>query len=311
MINPLKKGDKITVVSPSATIKDNPETPELIKKGTEILEKMGLTIENAKHWDGKNRYKSGTAEERAADINDAFQNPEIKAIFSTQGGNNSNEILHLLDWDLIKNNPKPFFGSSDITVLLNSMYTRIQNVSYHGIDLMWGLGKNASDYTAQHLEKFLFEGKLEYDKHHDYPAWKNIRNGKAEGVCIGGCIPSFCLLLGTENDPIASISEPFVLIIESIGQTFSTIESNLAQIFQQPNFKKYCAGIIIGYFFLCKEDIPENNINVSDIILEYTKEYEFPVIEIKELGHATENLIFPIGRKIKVVSNDKEISIST
>ena len=127
---------------------------------------------------------------------------------------------------------------------------------------------------------------------------------------MGGCLPSFCLLLGTNSDPIRVTSEPFILIMEDIGESFARIESYIAQIVQQPNFKKYCKGIIVGYFFMCKEEIQENNRSVGDIVLEYTKEYDFPIIEVKELGHAVENMIFPIGGNITVEASRAKITIS-
>jgi muramoyltetrapeptide carboxypeptidase LdcA involved in peptidoglycan recycling len=195
-------------------------------------------------------------------------------------------------------------------VLLNAIYAHTRQVSYHGIDLIWGLGKNAGEYTINHLKDFLFNGSLNYSNHKDYPKWKVIKSGKATGVCLGGCLPSFCLLLGTDGDPIKVISEPFILIVESIGESSSRIESYIAQIFQQPNFKKYCSGIIVGHFFMCGEQIPENNRGVSDIVLDYGKKYNFPVIEIMELGHAVENMIFPIGGQLSFDANNALVTIT-
>lgn len=306
----LSKGDKVAIISPSATIKDNPEAEMLCKNGEKILTDLGLQVVYGKNSSGKLYYKSGTIAERISDIEEAFRDPDIKAIFCTQGGDNSNELLQLLNWSVIKNNPKFFFGLSDITVLQNAMYTHTNQISYHGLDLMWGLGKNTTKYTINNLRNLLFNSSLLYQHHPDYPQWKVIRPGLTTGICVGGCLPSFCLLLGTESDPIKTMSQPFILIIESIGESFARIESYIVQISQQPNFKKYCRGVIVGHFFMCKEEISENNRNVSDIVLEHTKEYDFPIIEIKELGHAVENLLFPIGGGITIETNNAEVTIS-
>lgn len=305
----LSRGDRVAIISPSATIKDNPEAEALCKNGEKILTGLGLQVVYSKHASKKLYYESGTATERVADIEWAFNNSDIKAVFCTQGGDNSNELLPLLNWNVIKNNPKFFFGLSDITVLQNAIYVYTNQVSYHGLDLIWGLGKNATEYTVNNLRNLLFTNFLSYQRHPDYPEWKVIRPGSATGICLGGCLPSFCLILGTKSDPINIISQPFILIIESIGESFARIESYIAQISQQPNFRKYCKGIIIGYFFMCKEEIPENNRNVSDIVLEYTKEYNFPIIEVKELGHAVENMIFPIGGSITIKAEHAKVVI--
>lgn len=294
----LTEGDSVAIISPSATIKDNPEASALCAKGVEVLSSLGLTVTYGKCASGKQNYKSGTVAERRSDIEDAYKDPKVKAIFCTHGGDNSNELLPHIDWDVIKQNPKKLFGSSDITVLLNAIYVHTGQVSYHGLDLMWGLGKNATKYTVNILKSCLFSDKLVYNHHPDYPNWKVIKPGTSTGICLGGCLPSFCLLLGTNSDPIQTINKPFILIIESIGESLSRIESYIAQISQQPKFKQYCTGIIIGYFFMCKEQLPENNREISDIVLDYTKEFNFPIIEVKELGHAVENMIFPIGGQI-------------
>ena len=310
MSKTLSKGDKVAIISPSATINDSTDGKILFKKGEKILTNLGLQVVYGKHALNRLYYKSGSAAERAADIEWAFKDSDIKAIFCTQGGENSNELLPFLNWDIIKNFPKIFFGSSDITVLLNAMYARTNLISYHGLDLMWGLGKNATEYTINNLKNLLFSNSLTYQRHPDYPQWRAIRQGSTKGICLGGCLPSFCLLMGTDNDPVCKISEPFILIIEDIGESFSRIESYIAQISQQPNFKKYCKGIIIGYFFMCKEENPENNRIVSDIIFDYTKKYNFPIIEVKELGHAVENMLFPIGGQINIEAISDKILIS-
>src|ERR1035437_7919003 len=226
----LTKGDSVMIISPSATTEDNPEAMALYNRGENILTSFGLKVVYGKHTiGGKYYYKSGTATERISDIEEAYKDPNVKAIFCTQGGDNSNELLPDINWNIIKQNPKKLFGFSDITVLLNAIYTHTGQTSYHGIDLIWGLGKNATEYTINNLKKLLFTNSLNYCDHPAYLPWKVIKSGKSTGICLGGCLPSFCLLLGTNSDPIRTISNPFIFIIESIGESFARIESYIAQ----------------------------------------------------------------------------------
>ncbi len=297
----------MAIVSPSANIIDNPEARELCEAGEKILTNTGLKVVYSSHWDGKHGYKSGMVEERVADLEEVFGNPEIKAIICTQGGDNSNELLERINWDVIKKSDALFFGLSDITVLQNAIYAQTGKVTYHGLDLIWGLGKNASGFTKHNLERLLFHGIISYEPHPTYPKRKVIREGEARGVCLGGCLPSFTLLMGTEYDPLQDIDEGFILIIESIGESFSRIESYIAQIAQQEGFKKHCKGIVVGYFFLCQERLEENNRAVSDVVMEYTKDRPIPVVEIMEFGHAVENMFFPIGKKISMSAREREV----
>ena len=304
------KKNKVLIVSPSATIQDNIEGELLIKKGREMLEKIGLDVNFSKNALGKLGYKSADIKQRVSDIESAYQDPSVTFIMSTQGGDNTNELLPYLNWEVIKNNPKKFIGASDITIFLNSLYVHTGQKSFFGPDLIWGLGKNATDYTMNNIKDLLIDNTIKFTKNPKYSPWKNIRNGEGSGICLGGCINSFVLLLGTENDPIKNIEEPFILILEGIGESIARIESYVTQIVQQPNFSKYCRGIINGYYYRCSEEISENIREISNIIKEQTTQYNFPIIEISELGHAVENIIFPIGGKIRVTSGEEDINIS-
>ena len=77
-------------------------------------------------------YFSGTAEERLQDFHAAFADPAIAAIICTRGGYGSNYLLEDLDLDLIRQNPKPFFAYSDLTVLQTWLLDKIGLVSFHG-----------------------------------------------------------------------------------------------------------------------------------------------------------------------------------
>ncbi len=299
----------ILIISPSATIKDNPESVGLCTKGENILRDLGYEVTYSKNAANKFFYKSGTVEERASDLERAFSDQNIEMIFCSQGGENSNELLPYINWNIIKNNPKKFFGASDITVLLNAIYVHTGQITYHGLDLMWGLGKNATEYTIENLKKLVIEDSIICEHNPSYANWISIKQGVAQGICLGGCLPSFCLLFGTEHDPLKNINKPFILIIESIGETISRIESYIAQVFQHPNFQKFCKGIIVGYFFMCREEIEENCRNIRDIIVDYAKNYDFPIIEISELGHAVENIIFPIGGLKKIEAAERFVKI--
>lgn len=82
---------------------------------------------------------SATPQEKVDDLHNMFLNPDIKAIICVQGGNTSNSCLSLIDWDIIKRNPKIFTVISDISVLLNSIYKKTGLVTFHGNDVIWVL----------------------------------------------------------------------------------------------------------------------------------------------------------------------------
>lgn len=303
--NKLKSGNTVRIISPSATCVEQTDAKEQRQQAEKFLTGLGLKVEYGQHALKKNYYKAGTLAERLADFHAAFADPQVSAVIAMQGGDNSNELLPHIDWNIVRNNPKYFLGSSDITVLLNAIFAQTGIVTYHGIDILWGLGKNGTSYTKKLLVQNLFEDRWEFLKNSEYPDWRPVRSGTAEGICLGGCLPSFGLLYGTPYNPMTVVNQPFIFIMESISQPISILESYISQLTQQPEFQKNCQGIIVGYFFLCREEKEEDNHNVAEIVLEYTQDNPIPIIEIQELGHAVENLLFPIGGTMRVEVGNK------
>lgn len=303
-----KQEDNINVriISPSANIVDEPQ--ELIVRAEEILQKNKIQFEYSKHCRGKKYFLSGTTEERVSDLMDAFKDKNVDAIISTQGGDNSNDVLDLLDYDLIKNNSKPFFGLSDITVLLNVIALKSGIKTYHGLDFLWGIGKNFTSYTENLLNDILKKNKVKIVKNPNTPKWESVFYGEGEGILLGGCLPSFCLLLGTKYDPLELIKEPYILILEDIGENKSTIKSKLTQLRQHKKFS-LCKGIILGNFAFCEQKPEENNISIEDLVKEVFIDSKIPIAKITEIGHCVENIILPIGGIGKINCSEKGVEL--
>src|SRR5690349_18791490 len=77
------------------------------------------------------RRLNAPARERAADLTAAFADPDIRAVLATIGGDDQITVLPHLDADVIAANPKPFFGYSDNTNLLNWLWN-LGLASFHG-----------------------------------------------------------------------------------------------------------------------------------------------------------------------------------
>ncbi|GAB5408868.1 MAG: hypothetical protein BalsKO_12330 [Balneolaceae bacterium] len=85
-----------------------------------------------KHVRDRNGYLAGKDEDRAKDLVDMFQDSEVDAILCTRGGWGCNRILPFLDYELIKANPKPLIGFSDITSLHMAIFHKTRLVTFHG-----------------------------------------------------------------------------------------------------------------------------------------------------------------------------------
>ncbi|MET7436832.1 S66 peptidase family protein [Streptomyces sp. NPDC005496] len=145
-------GDRVAVLSPSSGL------PELLPLPYELglarlREEFGLEpVEYP-----TTRKMGATPAERAADIHAAFADPSVKAVIASIGGDDQITVLPYLDRELIRANPKPFFGMSDNTNLLVYLWnTGI--VSFHGTSVMCELGRPGAmaELTAESLRAALF-----------------------------------------------------------------------------------------------------------------------------------------------------------
>ncbi|MGW0873819.1 S66 family peptidase [Streptomyces sp. NPDC002740] len=145
-------GDRIAVVSPSAGLPG--VFPRPYELGLERLrEEFGLEIVEYP----TTRRTGATARERADDLHAAFADPSVRAVIASIGGEDQITVLPLLDRELLRADPKPFFGWSDSTNLLAFLYN-CGVVGYHGASVMCELGRPGAMHpqTADSLRAALF-----------------------------------------------------------------------------------------------------------------------------------------------------------
>jgi muramoyltetrapeptide carboxypeptidase LdcA involved in peptidoglycan recycling len=145
-------GDRVAVISPGAGLAGL--FPRPFELGLERLRK-DFELEPVEY--PATRKMGSTPQERADDIHAAFADPDVKAVIAAIGGDDQITVLPLLDRELIRANPKPFFGMSDNTNLL--MFLRNTGmVAYHGASVMCELGRPGAmnPQTAQSLRAALF-----------------------------------------------------------------------------------------------------------------------------------------------------------
>lgn len=135
----LKYGDKVGIVacSNALTQKEDKQLTEL----AESLIGLGLSPVFSQYIFERKSVFSGSGEQRACVLNELYKNNDIKAIFDVSGGDIANELLDYIDFDLIKKNPKPFFGYSDITTIINAIYGKTGYPSY--LNVLSGKTKNS------------------------------------------------------------------------------------------------------------------------------------------------------------------------
>ena len=289
----LKKGDIIGVVAPSNPIVG--DNIEEIKKAKEIIEADGFRVKFSENLFSNTNIYSGTAKEKAEDINNMFADKDVKMIWCAKGGNNSNSTFEYLDFDIIKNNPKIICGYSDITSITNIITEKTGLVTFSSTNFKT-IATDETDYSyKQALNRFV-QGSLEFGQND----FKIIKNGEAEGKLIGG---NLSLIRGLVCGKYKVDFTDKILFIEELGyETDPEMVSNNLYYMKQNGVFDKIKGLWIGNYE------HESGIALEKIVLDCLEEkYNFPIIKSNNFGHIEKKEVIPIGTKAKIKNGKIEL----
>ncbi|GAA3616003.1 S66 family peptidase [Microlunatus ginsengisoli] len=157
LIHPPKaaRGDKVAVLSPSFAAPGF--APEVHEQAMRRLREV-TGLEPVEY--PTTRRLGADARDRAADLDAAFADPEIRAVLATIGGEDQITVIPYLDPDLVRADPKPFLGYSDNTNLLNWLWTNGVAGFYGGsTQVHLGPGPAVDDIHATALRAALLTGE--------------------------------------------------------------------------------------------------------------------------------------------------------
>ena len=227
------------VVAPASSAQD-----VRLDLGYASLAAHGFDVRFADHARGRSApYFSGTPEQRLADLHTAFADDAVKAIICTRGGYGSNYLLDGLDLDLIRANPKPFFGYSDMTALQTWLIDQTGLVAFHGPMLA------ADFYLEDGVDERSFTGALagELLSYGVAEGLRVLRPGRAQGTLCGGCLTLLTASLGTRYVPQ---TEGKLLFLEDVGTKPYQVDRMLRQLRLAGKFEGV-TGIIFGEMLDC------------------------------------------------------------
>jgi muramoyltetrapeptide carboxypeptidase len=292
----LQPGDTIGIVSPSKNI--DAARKAKLQNAIAVLERdFDLRVKLGKHVYAVDKYgcSAGSPEQKAEDINASFADKSVKAIWCSLGGNTANDVLDLLDYDLIKDNPKIFMGLSDITVLLNAIHHKTELVTFHNGDPRATPEHEtfADNYSQQQFKKRLMGGEVgELDK---ISEWKCVRPGTAKGKLLGGNLSCLLKLAGT---PYMPDFDNAILLLEGYTLEIDDAQCKLNQLKQMGIFDKI-AGVVVGFMYSFQRE-PGYQTQFEDILLDVSRGYDFPILKINEFGHKCPNTPLPIGGAVEM-----------
>lgn len=294
MFEKVKKGDTIGIIAPSSRIDE--DDLETINTSVLLMESTGLKVKFAKNAFKKTLGYSATPREKAEDINEMFEDKEVKLIFSVSGGFNSNSVFDYLDYDLIKNNPKPLCGFSDSTSIENIIYEKTGVITFNGPTFK-SLTSWATPYGYEEVVKRFMDGDMKLGQDDD--EYITIKEGKAEGILVGGNLSLVSEMSAGKysiefTDKILFIEE---FCLESPPEAVSNYLYNLKQNGVFDKIK----GIWVGNY--------EGSVPLERILLDVLEdECDFPIIKSNNFGHTEKKTVIPVGGKASI-DTDKDIKI--
>ena len=291
-------GDIIGFICPSGKMD---MTSPRIAKLEAIIKGMGFDVKYGRSCYGDNGYLAGTDEERCNDIQEMFLDKDIKAIICMKGGYGASRIVDMIDYEIIKNNPKLFMGFSDITVLLNAFYQKASLPTVHGQVGIF-LGRNDMDQISlDDFQKLLREDFMGRTFHNS--DCKTLVGGTARGIIVGGNLSLIANLVGTEYD---IDFHDKIVFIEEVDEDPYRIDRMFAQLRLSGKLNQ-AKAFIFGHFTNCEST--DNTQTVEDLINEYFMDLHVPVITHFASGHQFPFLNIPIGLEAEINADICEIKI--
>ncbi|QQS38537.1 LD-carboxypeptidase [Candidatus Woesebacteria bacterium] len=307
----LNAGDTIGVVAPAHPFpnNDNKEYLEQYMLGRKEIENMGFRLKESKNLRKREWWRAGSPQERADDINAMYADPEVKAVIAHDGGNDCITVLEHLDYELVKKNPKPFIGFSNMTNIHSAFYTKANLVGFHMGLLSYELGWVWNQFAPNNKDKgsTYFKQVLTSDtaigEVKRLTKWHSWRSGKAEGLLFGGNLSMIDSLMGTEYFPTISSLRDSIFFWELDNSPSYRVERVLTHL-KYVGLFDVISGMLVGKLV----DMKQTSINgmtepsFKEIVLRCTNEYNFPILADVDFGHKMVQLPMPIGIKTSIDS---------
>ncbi|TET75689.1 MAG: LD-carboxypeptidase [Candidatus Heimdallarchaeota archaeon] len=332
----LQKGGTIGIISPSW---GGPNFfPHIYDEGILVLKEMGFQIKEYPTTRADPEYLYNNPELRAKDVNEAFQDEEVSAIFASIGGDDSIRLLPFIDEEVIKSNPKIVMGYSDTAILL-TFANQLGLVTFNGPSIMAGFSqmrnfpnaiKHVRDMISSTFETYEYQPYNEYVD--GYPDWENKENtgkinekqteylqwnwlqgtSKVVGELFGGCIEVLEFMKGTNYWPEKEFWDGKILFFETSEEKPSPVNVKyMLRNYGIQGIFEEVKGILFGR---ARDYTVDEKKKLDGIILNVVKNEfgnsDIPIVTNMDFGHTDPQLIMPLGCKLEIDCERKKVALT-
>ncbi|MGI6655287.1 MAG: S66 peptidase family protein [Desulfobulbus sp.] len=279
----LRRGDTIGLCCPAGPVRD----PQRLEAGIRLIETAGFRVKIQGPVKPRSGYLADSDKERARHLMQLWSDPEVKALIAVRGGFGCLRMVDLLDWELIRNEPKLLAGFSDLTVLLGALVQRAGLVAIHG-PMAASLAR--VDTRSQHSLFALLTGEL--PEAISCKDMEVLRGGISRGRLTGGNLATLCHLLGTPWD---ADWDGAVLVLEDTNEPLYRLDRMLTQLALAGRLERL-AGLVLSDFDTSGDTL--ENLRLQEAVWSRVLELagpNYPIWGRFPCGHQKRNLALPLG----------------
>ena len=305
----LRSRDTVALISPGSP----PGDPMAIDRAVDAIRETGFKVKLGRHARRRRGYLAGTDRDRADDVMRMFGDPTVRAIFCIRGGYGSARLLPLLDYRVIRRNPKIFLGYSDITSLHCALLVKSNLLTFHGpMAVSDFIQPNFSFAARKRLLRILTEPDARGGivKGFALRGLSILRRGIASGQLIGGNLSVLCTTIGTPYEP------PFrgrILFLEEVEEKPYRVDRMLTHLLNA-GLLQQVAGVAIGLCSTCVDPTAkaanEYRQSLDDVFRDRLLPLGVPVVTGLPFGHVPMNATLPFGGRVRLDGRDGDLVIA-
>lgn len=269
----MKKIKTIGIIAPSGDIRNI----DIINQRIKVLKK-NFKVKKFYNENASFGYLSDNIENKVKFFESAFQDEETDLVLALRGGFGAIQIVDKINYSKIQKTDKYFCGSSDVSILLASMYKKTSAKVFHSLMLSNGFVENL-DENIKIIENNIFDINLE-----------KISYSPCKGLLWGGNLSSIVSMFGGEE---YIPNEDIILFLEDLSEPLYKIDKMIYQIFRNEKLKNKIRGIIFGDFYIEEEKI-------LPLLKEYSKLFKVPCFKTDLITHKISNKTIPYGKFIEL-----------
>jgi len=293
----LREGDLVGLINPAGATFH----PDEAKIAREVMAALGLRTRFGDHLLDRYGYLAGRDEDRAADVNAMFADPEVRAVLALRGGWGCNRLLPLLDYELIRSNPKIVMGMSDITGLLLGIHAKTELVTFHG-----PTGNSSwSEFTTDYARRVLFDGEAVTMRNRAGTADRLVQKenrvltitpGTARGPLLGGNLTVLTAMIGSTYLPDFS---GCILFLEDVREEVYRVDRMLTQL-ELAGMLERIEGLVFGRCTDCEPSRSYGSLTLEEVLADHFGPLGIPAWYGSMIGHIRDKFTVPVGVEAEI-----------